>query len=172
MISEEAEFEAELSDRATGEPALVIDVEVALSPRQVLHLADTLNYEALAGAARRLAGEHIDLVETYAQRLAAICLEDERVVWARVRVEKPGALPGARAAGVEIITRRDERGRYGVSVHPHIPFWWWVVLVLLCFVPALWTLLVGLPPRATPKRRADRTLGSTRALDRSLRPAR
>jgi dihydroneopterin aldolase len=94
-------------ERGRAQP-LVIDVEVALSPRQVLHLADTLNYETLAGAARRLAREHIELVETYAQRLTAICLEDERVVWARVRVEKPGALPGARAAGVEIITRRDE----------------------------------------------------------------
>jgi 7,8-dihydroneopterin aldolase/epimerase/oxygenase len=104
------ELEAEIGvyphERGRAQP-LVIDVELALSPRRVVHLADTLNYETLAGAARDLVAEgHIDLVETYAQRLAARCLEDPRVVWARVRVEKPGALPGARAAGVEVTAVR------------------------------------------------------------------
>lgn len=94
-------------ERGRAQP-LVVDVELALSPRKVVHLADTLNYETLAGAARELASGHIDLVETYAQRLAAICLQDERVIWARVRVEKPGALPGAKAAGVEVTAVQGE----------------------------------------------------------------
>jgi signal peptidase I len=50
---------------------------------------------------------------------------------------------------------KDKQGRYGVSIHPHIPFWWWVVLSLLCFIPAFWTLAVGLPPEVAPRRRAE-----------------
>jgi dihydroneopterin aldolase len=94
-------------ERGRPQP-LVVDVELWLATGPVIHLADTLNYETLAEAARRLAGEgHIDLVETYAQRLAAACLDDPRVTRARVRVEKPLALEGARAAGVEVTVARD-----------------------------------------------------------------
>lgn len=39
-------------------------------------------------------------------------------------------------------THADERGRYPVILSPHIP-WWWVALVLSCFLPALCTLVVG-----------------------------
>jgi signal peptidase I len=51
--------------------------------------------------------------------------------------------------------KKDPYGRYGVSLHPHLPFWWWVVLILACFIPAMWTLIVGLPPEPPPKRRAE-----------------
>jgi len=37
-------------------------------------------------------------------------------------------------------THADERGRYPVILSPHIP-WWWVALVLSCFLPALCTLV-------------------------------
>lgn len=87
---------------------LVIDVEVTLKPARVGVLGDTLNYEVLASDARRLVAEgHVDLVETFAQRLASACLAHEQVLKARIRVEKPGALPGAAAAGVEIVAVRD-----------------------------------------------------------------
>ncbi len=102
----EAEIGVYPHERGRPQP-LVIDVELALAPRMVAHLDDTLNYESLAAAARTLAREgHVDLVETYAQRLAAACLADPRVLRARVRVEKPEALPGAQAAGVEVVATR------------------------------------------------------------------
>lgn len=59
--------------------------------------------------------------------------------------------------GSVVSDKKDPYGRYGVSLHPHLPFWWWVVLILVCFIPALWTLVVGLPPAAPPKRRAEPT---------------
>ena len=66
-----------------------------------------MNYENLASKARELAAEgHVELVETFAQRLVAACLEDPRARSARVRIEKPEALPGAAAAGVEIFAVR------------------------------------------------------------------
>lgn len=102
----EAEIGVYPQERGRPQP-LVVDIEVELAPRHVGALGDTLNYEKLAGAARGIAAEgHIDLVETYAERLAAACMNDPQVTRVRVRVEKPQALPGAAAAGVEIVAAR------------------------------------------------------------------
>ncbi len=88
---------------------LLVDVELDVPTAGAERLSDTLNYETILAAARRLAeGGHIELVETFAERLAHACLADERVTQARVRVEKPLALaPDAVAAGVEITVVRD-----------------------------------------------------------------
>ncbi len=88
---------------------LVLDVELDVPTAGADRLAETLNYETILASAREIAGGgHIDLVETFAQRLAQACLADERVSKARVRVEKPLALaPDAVAAGVEITVVRD-----------------------------------------------------------------
>ena len=87
---------------------LIIDVTLALAPAPVERLADTINYETVAAAARAIVAEgHVGLVETFAERLAERCLADPRVTRARVRVEKPMALaPRAEAAGVEITAVR------------------------------------------------------------------
>ena len=83
--------------------ALIADVELDVAVSHCEKLSDTVNYETIAQAARRIAAEgHIGLVETFAERLAEACFEDPRVTRARVRVEKPSALaPHAAAAGVE-----------------------------------------------------------------------
>ena len=102
----DAEIGVYRHERGRHQP-LIVDVEIELAPHGVGVLGDTVNYETLAAAARAVAAEgHIDLVETYAQRLAAACLADPRVLRARVRVDKPGALPGAAAAGVEVAAER------------------------------------------------------------------
>ena len=86
---------------------LVIDATLTLEPRAVERLADTVNYETVAAAARAIAAEgHVGLVETFAERLALACLADGRVRRCAVRVEKPGALEGAAAAGCEIVLGR------------------------------------------------------------------
>ena len=83
---------------------LIIDVEIETQPRRATKLSETLNYEAVVQAARAIAGSgHIDLVETFADRLACACLEMPGAREVRVRVLKPSALqPDAEAAGVEI----------------------------------------------------------------------
>lgn len=88
--------------------ALIADVELDVAVSGCEKLSDTVNYETIAQAARRIAEEgHIGLVETFAERLAEACFEDPRVTRARVRVEKPSALaPHAAAAGVEITAVR------------------------------------------------------------------
>ena len=87
---------------------LVVDVELDVPTAGAERLADTLNYETILTAAREIAAVgHIELVETFAERLARACLADPRVTRARVRVEKPLALaPDAVGAGVEITVVR------------------------------------------------------------------
>ena len=86
---------------------LVIDVTLALAPAPVERLADTINYETVAAAARAIVAEgHVGLVETFAERLALACLEDGRVRRCTVRIEKPGALEAAAAAGCEVVLAR------------------------------------------------------------------
>jgi len=87
---------------------LVIDVELDVAASHCERLGDTVNYETVGESARAIAAEgHIDLVETFAERLAQACFADSRVTRARVRVEKPLALaPHAAAAGVEITAVR------------------------------------------------------------------
>jgi len=53
-----------------------------------------------------LAEGHIQLVETLAERVAAMALAHPMVIAARVRVEKPNAIAEAAAVGVEIERRK------------------------------------------------------------------
>lgn len=82
---------------------LLIDVTLDLGPVEVHGLADTVNYETVAAACRRIVAEgHVGLVETFAERLALDCLSDPRVQDVTVRVDKPGALDAASGAGCEL----------------------------------------------------------------------
>ncbi len=47
-------------------------------------------------------GSSFNLIETLADRIAAICLEDRRVSQVTVSVDKPGALRFARSVAVEV----------------------------------------------------------------------
>lgn len=72
-------------------------------------LARVVDYEKLADDIRQLvAGGHVRLVETLAERIADACLADQRVHLARVRVEKLDIFPDAISAGVEIERRSSE----------------------------------------------------------------
>ena len=70
-------------------------------------LEDVLDYDALLrGVAQLVQREHVNLIETLAERIAGHCLADERVESVRVRVEKPDVLPSCPAVGIEIERRR------------------------------------------------------------------
>ena len=67
-------------------------------------------YADVVEGIRRILGEgHINLVETLAERIAAQCLDDHRIVGAKVRVEKLDVMPEASAVGVEIERQRVNR---------------------------------------------------------------
>jgi dihydroneopterin aldolase len=66
-------------------------------------LAGVVDYAQLVQRVRSSTESgHVNLVETLAERLASLCLEDARVRSARVRVEKLDALADVAAVGVEI----------------------------------------------------------------------
>jgi 7,8-dihydroneopterin aldolase/epimerase/oxygenase len=65
--------------------------------------------EVVEGIRTILAQGHINLVETLAERIAAQCLEDHRILAAKVRVEKLDVMPEASAVGVEIERHRINR---------------------------------------------------------------
>jgi dihydroneopterin aldolase len=70
-------------------------------------LENVVDYSAVVdGVKEILAGGHLNLVETLAEKIAAHCLEDARVKVARVRIEKLKILPEAQSVGVEIERER------------------------------------------------------------------
>ncbi|MBP0491961.1 dihydroneopterin aldolase [Roseomonas sp. SG15] len=71
-------------------------------------LERVVDYGAAAEKARLVATTgHTRLAETLAERIAVACLEDSRVVSARVTVEKPDILPHVGAVGVSVERRRN-----------------------------------------------------------------
>jgi dihydroneopterin aldolase len=55
-------------------------------------LAETVDYGGLVGRVRAaVETDPVDLIETLAQRIAEVCLTDERVQWTEVTVHKPHA---------------------------------------------------------------------------------
>ncbi|MBV9991321.1 MAG: dihydroneopterin aldolase [Alphaproteobacteria bacterium] len=80
-----------------------LDLAVEDTPADDHDLSTVVDYCALVDRVRAMTKSgHVNLVETLAERIAALCLEDARVISVRVRVEKPQAIPDAEAAGVEI----------------------------------------------------------------------
>lgn len=70
-------------------------------------LVDTVNYKAVKKAVVALVeGSHFQLIESLAERIAAIALEQERVQRVVVTIDKPGALRFARSAAVEVVRDR------------------------------------------------------------------
>jgi dihydroneopterin aldolase len=66
-------------------------------------LENVVDYGAVVdGIKAILAGGHLNLVETLAEKVAAHCLADKRVRVARVRIEKLKVLAEAQSVGVEI----------------------------------------------------------------------
>ncbi len=66
-------------------------------------LDDVLDYSVIVGKIEEtVKAGHINLVETLAERVAAVCLEDARVTTAEVRIEKPDVIANAGSGGVEI----------------------------------------------------------------------
>jgi 7,8-dihydroneopterin aldolase/epimerase/oxygenase len=69
-------------------------------------LGRVVDYETIVNRIRAMvAAGHVQLVETLAERLAEACLADERVLIARVRVEKLDVFADATSAGVEVERR-------------------------------------------------------------------
>ena len=66
-------------------------------------LRNVVCYEKIVAGVQAIVGRgHVNLVETLAEDIAAMCLADARVRSVRVRVEKLDIVPDAQSVGVEI----------------------------------------------------------------------
>jgi dihydroneopterin aldolase len=83
-----------------------IDLEIGADVRRAAASDDidaTLNYKLLAKRIQQFVQDsQFRLVETLAERIAEIALTEFEIPWIEVRVNKPGAIRGARDVGVRI----------------------------------------------------------------------
>lgn len=88
-----------------------IDLEMAFDIRKAAesdHIDDALNYKAVAK--RMIAfveDSSFQLVETMAEKICAIVLDEFNVSWVKLRLGKPGAVSGSKEVG--IIIQRGEK---------------------------------------------------------------
>lgn len=87
---------------------LDIDLEVDLSRAgHTDNLASTVDYKALRDRIEHVViSSSYHLLEALAERIAQVCLEDERVRAVHLSVGKPGALRGAGTVGVRVSRKR------------------------------------------------------------------
>jgi len=72
-------------------------------------IEDTLDYKAVAKRVAQFVREsEFQLVETLAEKVAELVMQEYRVPWVKVTLDKPGAVSGSKSVGVII-----ERGRRG-----------------------------------------------------------
>jgi 7,8-dihydroneopterin aldolase/epimerase/oxygenase len=91
---------------------VVFDIEMGTDIRAAAEtdtIDSTLDYKAVAKRVMAFVGEsQFQLVETLAERVAGLILDEFSVPWVRLRLNKQGAVRGVRDVGVVI-----ERGRQG-----------------------------------------------------------
>jgi len=89
---------------------VVIDLEMAADIRKAAasdSIDDALNYKSVAKRLQQfVADSEFQLVETLAEKIAGVVMDEFGVSWVRVKLNKPGAIRGARDVGVLI-----ERGK-------------------------------------------------------------
>jgi dihydroneopterin aldolase len=87
-----------------------IDLDIGLPGTTVFasdKVADTIDYEQVALRIRALAADgHFRLVETLAERIARLLLDDFGAPWAKVSVAKIGSRANTKFVGVTIERKR------------------------------------------------------------------
>lgn len=87
-----------------------IDLDIGIPGTTVFatdKVADTIDYAQVALKIKELAGTgHFRLVETFADRIAKLLLDDFKAPWVKVSAAKIGILPNAKFVGVSIERKR------------------------------------------------------------------
>ena len=87
-----------------------IDLDIGLPGTAVFKsdkVADTIDYEQVALKIQKLAASgHFKLVETFAERIAKLLVDDFNAPWVKVSASKIGILPNAKFVGVTIERKR------------------------------------------------------------------
>ena len=90
----------------TAKQPVILDLEMSTDNRKAAatdHIEDALNYKSVAKRLIEFVGSsEFQLVETLAERCAEIVRDEFGVAWVRLRLNKIGAVRGARDVGVII----------------------------------------------------------------------
>ena len=88
---------------------VIIDLEMATDIRRAAasdRIEDTIDYKKVAKRLLAFVGEsQFRLVETLAEQIARVVVTEFGVSWVKVRLNKQGAIRGARDVGIEIERR-------------------------------------------------------------------
>jgi dihydroneopterin aldolase len=88
---------------------VILDVEMAADIRKAAatdHIDDTIDYKRVAKRLLTFVGEsQFQLVETLTEAIAKVIVTEFGVSWVKVRLNKRGAIRGARDVGIEIERR-------------------------------------------------------------------
>lgn len=85
---------------------IIINVDLMVDESEPVRddvFSTVVDYERIAIKIKQTIEEgHVNLLESLAERFAARCLEDTRVLSCRIRIEKPDIMPEAASVGIEI----------------------------------------------------------------------
>ncbi|MFO1468621.1 MAG: dihydroneopterin aldolase [Steroidobacteraceae bacterium] len=85
---------------------VLIDLEMSADVRKAAasdSIEDTLNYKRVAKRLLEfIEGSSFHLVETLAERIAQLVLEEFHVKWVKVSLNKPGAIRSSKSVGIII----------------------------------------------------------------------
>jgi dihydroneopterin aldolase len=88
---------------------VIVDVEMAADIRRAAasdHIDDTIDYKRVSKRLLAFIGEsQFQLVETLTEQIARLIVTEFGVSWVKVRLNKRGAIRGARDVGIEIERR-------------------------------------------------------------------
>ena len=91
---------------------VVIDVEMAADIRRAAatdHIDDAIDYKRVSKRLLQFVGDsQYQVVETLTEQIARVILTEFGVTWVKVRLNKRGAIRGARDVGIEIERRAED----------------------------------------------------------------
>ncbi|MET0657996.1 MAG: dihydroneopterin aldolase [Steroidobacteraceae bacterium] len=91
---------------------IVLDIEMASDIRRAAatdHIDDTLDYKKVSKRVLAFVeASQYQLVETLTEHIAKLIVQEFGVAWVRVRLNKQGAIRGARDVGIEIERRPED----------------------------------------------------------------
>ena len=100
------DWEREIRQRVSLDLEMGTDIRLAASTEDI---ENTLDYKSVSDRLIEFIGQsEFLLVETMAEQIAELVMDEFSVPWLRLRLGKPGAVPQAQEVGV--IIERGERG--------------------------------------------------------------
>ena len=105
---------------------VIVDLQISADVRKAAlsdSIDDTLNYKRVAKRVLAFVEESkFHLVETLAEHVAMLILEDFGIAWVRISLSKPGAIRNSRDVGVMLERNRDDlenwRARGAADIPP------------------------------------------------------